>query len=212
MESRRPAGLTRSLEATLHQACTTAVEQAEAAREGFRRLDDAALTRADAAGMELRQRARALTLETVAELKSRARGEAGSQALLALPGHLERLAEHMDSLVVTVRRVRDEGLPFTDRARREIAALGDMTVDVLTSLRDLVRTWNPVLARHLVETADRAEALSDECASGHRDRLIQGDCLPHSPPAFLAVLDHLSSIRRHARETALDLTRHPSSP
>jgi hypothetical protein len=206
MDIRRPAGLTRELEALLHQACTAAVEQAEAARRGFRLLEEAELAKADALGLELRRRTLALTTRIVAAPAVDA-GAPGARALLAIPGHFERVAEHVDALVATVRQVRNEGLPFTDRARKEVAGLGDMTLDVLTTLRDMVRTWNPVLARHLVEAADRAAAQSDEFAASHRERLILGECVPRASPAFVAVLDHLDSVRRHAREMAIELTR-----
>lgn len=210
METRRPAGLTQSLEAAIHQACTLALEQAEAARQGFRRLDDQDLLRAEALGRELRQRAQDLTSRVLESHAASQGSELATKSLLAIPGHLDRLADHLDALVDIVRLVREEGLAFTDRARKEFAMLADGTLEVIQALRDLVRTWNPAMHRHLVETARRLDAQTDEIADGHLERLILGICVPRSSSAFVTVLDHLSSVRRHVVEMAARLLGTPT--
>lgn len=202
METRRPAGLTQSLEAAIHQACTQALEQAETARRGFRRLDEQDLLHAEALGRDLRQRARDLTARILEEHAALRGSDLATRSLLTLPGHLERLADHMDALVDVVRLVREEGLSFTDRARQEFAMLADGTLEVLRALRDLVRTWNPAMHRHLLETARQLDVRTDEIADGHLERLILGICVPRSSSAFVTVLDHLSSVRRHVVEMA----------
>lgn len=211
METRRPAGLTQSLEAAIHQACTQALEQAEAARQGFRRLDEEDLLRAEGLGRELRQRARDLTAKILDEHAALRGSDLQTKSLLTLPGHLERLADHLDALVDVVRLVRVEGLSFTDRARKEFAMLADGTLEVIRALRDLVRTWNPAMHRHLLETARQMDARTDEVADGHLERLILGICVPRSSSAFVTVLDHLSSVRRHAVEMATRMVGPPAN-
>jgi Na+/phosphate symporter len=212
MEPQRPAGLTRSLEAAFHQACSVAIELVERARDGFARLDASALERSDQASQTLRRDARALMTGILSEVGNRPGFSREARAFLTVPTHLERMADLGEALVADIGKLRAEGLPFTDRARSEIAALMTATVEVLGALRDMVRTWSPVLARHVVEAADRAEAYTDEVAQDHRDRMVGGECVPRSSPVYLAILDHLSSIRRHAREMALDLHRGAMPP
>lgn len=207
MEPRRPGGLTRSLEAALHQTCATAIELVERARDAFLRIDGEHLPRAEQACADLRTKAHALTTGILSELGNRPGFAKEARAFLALPMHLERMADRGESLAGALRKVQEGHMPFTDRARSEIATLMADTLDVLGSLRDLVRTWSPILAKHVVETSDTAEARTDEFAGQHRDRMIGGECVPQSSPVYLAILDHLSSIRRHAREMALDLDR-----
>lgn len=211
METRRPAGLTQSLEAAIHQACTQALEQAETAHRGFRRLDEQDLLHAEALGRDLRQRARDLTVRVLEEHAAGRGSDPATRSLLTLPGHLERLADHLDALVDVVRLVREEGLSFTDRARQEFAMLADGTLEVLRALRDLVRTWNPAMHRHLLETARQMDARTDEIADGHLERLILGICVPRSSSAFVTVLDHLSSVRRHVVEMAARMMGPPAT-
>lgn len=205
MEDRRPPSLTQVVEAALHQACTAALLQAEEAQNGFRTLEEAVLVRTEKLGAELRHRAREMTDLVLRQHVTGDVARPETKALLTIPGHLERIAEHVDALVDVIRLVREEGLSFTERARREFAVLACDTLEVLRDLRDLVRTWNPALYHHLVETARQADARSDEFADGHLERLILGICVPRSSSAFVTVLDHLASVRRHAVAVASSL-------
>jgi len=177
----------------------------EQARDGFRRLDGGTLDRVNESVATLRASAQSLTSGILSELGNRPGFEKQARLYLALPMHLERIADRGESLAAAIRKVKIAGLPFTEKARREVDSLMEATLEVLAALKDLVRTWSPVLATHVVEAGDRAETLTDEYAQSHRDRMIGGECVPMSSPVYLSILDHLSSIRRHAREMAMDL-------
>jgi len=76
------------------------------------------------------------------------------------------------------------------------------TTELLECARDLTLTGNRVLARHVELESMRFQDQASDFARAHEERLIEGVCMPKASSAYLAMLDYLREITRHARRIA----------
>src|SRR5215470_805120 len=103
-----------------------------------------------------------------------------------------------------------EGTVFTSRGSREVNLLFERAVEMLECAGDLTLTGNRVLARHVEIESLRFEDMANEYARAHEERLVEGECRPAASSAFLAILDYLREITRHARLIAGRITPRPA--
>jgi Na+/phosphate symporter len=161
----------------------------------FRRHDAAGLDKAQLLARSVHQAEKELTQRLL-----RTPGEA--EELMFVPAHLERVGDGVEGLIRCIRTMETEGTIFTDRGVREVNALFEKAGELLECARDLTLTGNRVLARHLETESARFHELAAEYAQAHEERLIQGVCMPKASSAYLAILDYLREIVRHARRIA----------
>jgi Na+/phosphate symporter len=161
----------------------------------FRRHDPAALETAAALGRSIHKREKDLT-----ETLLGAPGEA--QVLRFIPSDLERVGDAVEGLVRCLRTMDAEGTVFTDRGTREVNELFERALELLECARDITLTGNRVLARHVEIESMRFQDLASDFARAHEERLIEGVCMPRASSAYLAILDYLREVVRHARRVA----------
>src|SRR6266508_1330252 len=159
---------------------------------GVRAPSAAALDTAAALGRSIHKAEKELTERLVA-------GSNESAPLRLVPAHVERIGDAIDGLLRACQLMEAEGTTFTARGMREVNALFERAVELLECAGDLTLTGNRVLARHVEIESLRFEDLANEYARAHEDRLVDGDCRPAASSAFLAILDYLREITRHAR-------------
>ena len=164
-------------------------------RASFKRHDPAALDKAAALGRDIHKREPDLTEQLLTAQPER-------DGLRFIPSHLERAGDAIEGLIRCVRAMETEGTLFTDRGIREITQLFTQTTELLECARDLTLTGNRVLARHVELESMRFQDQASEFARAHEERLIEGVCMPKASSAYLAMLDHLREITRHARRIA----------
>ena len=119
--------------------------------------------------------------------------------LRLVPAHVERIAGAIDGLIRSGRLMEAAGTTFTARGMRELNVLFERAAELLECAGDLTLTGNRVLARHVEHESMRFQDLAAECTRAHEDRLVDGVCRPTSSSAYLAILDYLREIMRHAR-------------
>jgi len=95
-----------------------------------------------------------------------------------------------------------EGIPFTERAVRELSTLFARAIELLECVRDVILTQNRILLRHMQIEGQRYEELVNEYALFHQQRLIEGLCLPKASSLFVALLDYLQGITGHIGQIA----------
>lgn len=167
------------------------VEMLDLLWQGFRRQDTAPFEEAAKLGREIHAQEKALT--------------AAAGDLLFVPMHLERVGDNLEALQGAVTSMVREGVPFTERAMREIGSLFERTVEQLECLRDAVITENRVLLRHVIESGRQHAQLADDYALAHQRRLVEGVCLPRASSLYLAMLDYFKGVGAHARKIAEQL-------
>ncbi|HUO62454.1 MAG TPA: hypothetical protein VMT97_02030 [Terriglobales bacterium] len=170
---------------------------------GVRAPSVAALDTAAALGRDIHKAEKDLTERLVNE-------PAETAGLRLVPAHVERIGDAIEGLIRCCQQMADEGTVFTPRGKREVNVLFERAADMLECAGDLTLTGNRVLARHVEIESLRFEELANEYARAHEDRLVEGDCRPAASSAFLAILDYLREITRHARLIAGRITPRPA--
>lgn len=125
-----------------------------------------------------------------------------------VPIHFERIGDNIESFAHAIERLMAEAVPFTDRATREITTLLDKAIELLQATRDVIRTGNAVLVRHVLTEGPAFEAMATDFARFHEERLIQGLCRPKASSIYLAMIDYLRGVERHQREIVQKMTAH----
>jgi Na+/phosphate symporter len=124
------------------------------------------------------------------------------EGLRLVPAHLERVGDAVEGLLRCLRTMERESTVFTEGGTREMNQLFERSTELLECARDLLVTGNRVLARHVEIESMRFQALASEFARAHERRLLDGVCLPAASSAYLAMLDYLREVTRHARRIA----------
>ncbi|OGK77848.1 MAG: hypothetical protein A2X52_10090 [Candidatus Rokubacteria bacterium GWC2_70_16] len=171
------------------------IEMLALTRVSFNRHDAAGRETAAALGRSIHKREKELTQELLAAPPE-------PEALRFVPGHLERMGDAIEGVLRCVRTIEAEGMVFTERGVREVNELFDRAAELVECARDLARTGNPVLARHMEIESLRFQDIASEFARAHEERLIEGVCMPRASSAYLAILDYLREVVRHARHIA----------
>jgi phosphate uptake regulator len=152
-------------------------------------------------GQQLRQQEPAVT--TSAGVPTR-RSEEG-QGLFLVPVHLERIGDNLELVVRALTTVLREGIPFTERAVKELNTLFAKALELLEGVRDGIATQNPLLLRSLQTEGRYYRELVTEYGLFHQQRLIEGVCLPKASSIFVALLDYLQGIEEHSGQIAAKL-------
>ena len=95
-----------------------------------------------------------------------------------------------------------EGIPFTERAVRELSTLFARAIELLECVRDVILTQNRILLHSMQREGQHYEELVNEYALFHQQRLIEGLCLPKASSLFVALLDYLQGITGHIGQIA----------
>jgi len=181
------------------------LEMLALAWQSFRAGHSAALDTAEALGESIRKRENELTEGLLA-------ARPGGEDLPFIPGHLERIGDATGGMVRCLRGMHAEGVVFTDGGVREVDVLFERAVELTQCACDLTLTGNRVLARHIEIESMRFQDLASDFARAHEERLIQGICLPSASSAYLAILDHLREVVRHARRIGSRVAPRSSQP
>lgn len=191
--------------------CQKTVKMLELTWEGFRKQETGPLQPAEKLGREIHQREKELTGFIVKRLVGQADTPLGDQALLSVPMHLERIGDNIECLVRAIKTVVTEGIPFSERAMREVNALFEKAIELVECVQDVIITKNRILIGHILEVGQRCEEMADEYALAHQKRLIEGVCMPKASSVYVAILDYLKGIEWHTRQITKKLSSAASS-
>ena len=136
------------------------IEMLALTRVSFNRHDAAGRETAAALGRSIHKREKELTQELLAAPPE-------PEALRFVPGHLERMGDAIEGVLRCVRTIEAEGMVFTERGVREVNELFDRAAELVECARDLARTGNPVLARHMEIESLRFQDIASEFARAH---------------------------------------------
>jgi Na+/phosphate symporter len=123
--------------------------------------------------------------------------------LFSVLSHLEMIVDAINEAVPALRKQIREGIPFSRKGIDQANELFDGQIEILRALVDIFKTDSEVLKKWILE--DKAPRLSQDCfdfATAHEARMVEGLCLPHAAPVFLALLDTVRNMCRHEMEVA----------
>ncbi len=127
------------------------------------------------------------------------------KAVLLFPAKLERCGDLMESVLNVAKIKAREGLPFTDKAHKELEILFDSLREVIREFGDLLATLDPAVMENLLPKFKKVTQLTLDFALTHEDRLIGGFCAPKASSLYIDILDSVRSVNRNLREMTQSL-------
>jgi Na+/phosphate symporter len=206
MESEAVVGKPEGVRGELHEMCQQTVEMLELAWKGFRKQYKGPLELAEKLGREVHQREKALTKLAVKKSAGQAAALGADQELLLVPMHLERIGDNIEFLVRAIRTMVREGILFTDQEMSDVNALFEQAIGLVECVRDVIRTKNRVLLKHMVEEGQRYEEMANEYTLFHQQRLLKGVGMPKASSVYVAIVDYFKGIESHIRQIAQKLS------
>ncbi len=187
----------RDLEEEIINMCYLAKDMLEATWEGFRKHSIERLSEAEHIGREIHEKEKELTYTITHHLSYK---EPHIEKLALVPGHIERIGDNIELLIRCIKTMIREGIPFSERAIKEINTLFTKCIELIECLGDVIKTRNRVLVKYIIEEGKKFQDMVSEYALAHQERLIEGTCLSKASSIFLAMLDYLTEIERHIRQ------------
>ncbi|OEU62715.1 MAG: hypothetical protein BA870_06095 [Desulfuromonadales bacterium C00003094] len=135
--------------------------------------------------------------------KDQGLGRDFSLKLESVLAHVQLMAEDIGEMIPVLRKQIQQGIPFSQRGIAQTNELFEGQLEMLRVLADILQTDNEVLKTFLRQ--EKGPSLCQQCidfATDHEDRLVEGLCLPHAAPIFLAMLDAVRNMARHGMEVA----------
>ncbi|MEZ4485578.1 MAG: hypothetical protein R2864_13705 [Syntrophotaleaceae bacterium] len=123
--------------------------------------------------------------------------------LHSILAHVQLMAEDVGEIVPVLDKQIRAGIAFSQKGIAQTNELFDGQLEMLRVLKDVFNTDNEVLKTFLRQ--EKGPSLCQQCidfATDHEARLVEGLCLPHAAPIFLAILDAVQTMARHGMEVA----------
>lgn len=206
MESEEVVRMSETLRGELQAMSQQTLEMLELAWKSFRKQYTPPLELAEKLGREVHQREKALTELAAKRLGGQTGALEADRDLFFIPMHLERIGDNIEFLIRAIRTMIQEGIPFTDRAMREVNALFEHAIGLVECVRDVISTKNRVFLRHMLEQGQRYEEMANEYTLFHQQRLIEGVCMPKASSLYVAIVDYFKGIGSHVRQIAQTLS------
>jgi len=137
-----------------------------------------------------------------AEFIEQAKENLDLRAYVTVPGHIEKMAEFIENIILCARTKIRVGIPFSDRAASEITFLMERLQEVLENVSDIILARNTVIREYVKESVAEIGRSVNDFATMHEDRLVEGLCMPQASPLFLDILDAIKVIAWNAKEIA----------
>jgi Na+/phosphate symporter len=131
-----------------------------------------------------------------------ARQDKAKDSYSCIPKHFLEICENLETLAGMLQKKITENILFSDRAITELSFLSQSLIEILNAATDLVLVKNPILIRYVQESETMVEKATNQYATHHEERLIEGLCLQVSSSVFLKILEAFKGIARNAKHIA----------
>lgn len=196
-----------SLRESVIEMCDLAGQMLRLTRGAFVQPAPKALEQVAALGRDLHLREKRLTDHVAMQLREYPWSLGTAEHLAFLPGALERIGDSAEALARCVQSIHRDGIPFSERAFSEIITLFNRVAELVEEVTTSIRTGDRSHLSRIREDGERFQALSDQAALGHQERLIQGECVARASSIFLAMLDYFREIERYTRRMSAELAK-----
>jgi Na+/phosphate symporter len=122
------------------------------------------------------------------------------KAVVLFPGHLERVGDHLESILNCCRIKDREGILFVDKSNQELAGLFGLLIEILTNFRDVLITRNRALLEIIGDQDLRLGQMILDFQAAYEDRLLEGLCPPRSASIIMDILDSIKYANTHIRD------------
>ena len=193
-----------TLEEGLLVMCSKLIELSDTLYKSFVLADEQKFSRSRVLAEEVHNEEKTLTAHLV---HLPAASPALLKALILFPARLERVGDLLESVLnVSMIKARD-GIPFSDKAMRELKQLFEVFTNMLSNLGEVVTTCDRGLLDHLMSQHGRLAQMTMDFAFAHEDRLIEGTCSPKASSLYMDILDSVRNANRHIRSITEGLVK-----
>lgn len=119
---------------------------------------------------------------------------------VSMPGHLERIADYLERMSISLRIKNKEKILFSDKAMDEVNFLFEKLKDILENTADMVLARNRIIAGYVREAEISVAKSTGDFLTLHDERLKEGICLPKASAIYLDLLDAFKGIAWHSKE------------
>ena len=126
-------------------------------------------------------------------------------ALIRFPYRFERIGDMLESILNCCRIKAAQGIPFSDKAQGEMEQIFALLIQILTNLRDAIRTPNKVLLESILSDGKRLNELFEECKIAHWKRLEAGFCAIEASSMYRDILDSVKTVDEYLIKMATTL-------
>ncbi len=179
-------------ERTVVKMVNLMIDMTKILQTGFKSEKEEKLCDCEALFEQVREQEKHCTTDLVKEYE--VLGENVFKVAIRLPSRLERIGVTLEVLMNCLKTKIKEGVPFSDKAHRELNEIFELTVDILQNLRDAFVTHNKFLLDHVKAQAGQLADLVEHARFGHWDRLEKGFCSPLASSLYIRILDSFNNI------------------
>ena len=197
-------------ERTLVKMVNQMIEMTKILQTGFKSESAEKLCDCEELFKQVRDQEKHCTTDLVKEYEIL--GENVFRVAIRLPSRLERIGVMLEVLMNCLRTKMSEGIPFSDKAHRELNEIFELTIDILQNLRDSFLTRNKFILDHVKAQAGQLADLVEHARFGHWDRLERGFCSPLASSLYIRILDSFNSIYDYVNKIYLTITSLESAP
>jgi Na+/phosphate symporter len=147
---------------------------------------------------EMKENEKILTAEFIEDAKE----YPNLNIYVTVPGHIAKMAEFIENIILCARTKIREGILFSDIAASEITFLMERLQEVLENVSDIILARNTVIKEYVKESVAEIGRSVSDFATMHDQRLTVGLCMPEASPLFLDILDAIKVIAWNAKEIA----------
>ncbi len=202
MPEKKSVNKLRKIEEELYQLFHRAAEMLQLISEGFNLHSKKHLSEAEKIVREVDKSEKILTAALLKELSQHKDELDQIKELIPVPGHLERIGDCCESIIMATKTKMTTGVLFSDRAVSEINFLYKNLIELTKSAGDIILTKNLLLTKHIIVESDKVNEKANDYATLHEERLVLGVCNPKSSSIFLDVLDSFKGISFHLKKIA----------
>lgn len=166
--------------------------------------DTAKMDAAEKIGEEIHAEEKELTDNVVVCAPQETTGEL-LKAVVLFPGHLERVGDHLESMVNVSRIKAKQGVLFIDKTNNELNQIFDKLIQIFTNFKDALATGNKDLLNLVINEDKALRSLIWDFQAAYEDRLLEGLCSPKSASLMLDILDSVRYSNTHVRDMAKTL-------
>ena len=110
---------------------------------------------------------------------------------------LERVGDHAENFYEIVVGMKSKGIAFSDKAKADIKAMSEKTMQMLTISKDAFDNLNKEQLPTLAALEDEIDEMKRKLTATHFSRLAEGDCSIEVSPYYSSTIVGLERVADH---------------
>ena len=127
-------------------------------------------------------------------------------ALFHVVNDIERIGDHAENVADAAKRRKEEDIPISKEAQRELGEMLDMVNKIIQYSVDMFIKSDEAHMQEILVLEDKVDAKEKELQRAHVERLTRGECTPDAGMIFSDVVSGLERVADHATNIAFAIT------